>query len=106
MVLRITPCSMQPESDRHTPTSPPASTRGKRRFHTIRRAMLPSSINSALATSEAENLTLPMPVHISTDKKDIMPNRVITIQREAFLRTASFPGAAGISERTVLLMPF
>ena len=62
------PADIQPDSDRQIPTSPPTSTRGKRRFQIRRRAVLSSSTKSALATSETENFTLPMPVQIKSRK--------------------------------------
>lgn len=77
IVLRITPCRIQPDSDRQIPTSPPTSTRGKRRFQIRRRAVLSSSTKSALATSETENFTLPMPVQIKIESTDSSPNRAM-----------------------------
>lgn len=85
IVLRITPCRIQPDSDRQIPTSPPTSTRGKRRFQIRRRAVLSSSTKSALATSETENFTLPMPVQIKIESTDSSPNRAMMPSRTVFL---------------------
>ena len=107
MVLRITPCRMQPESERQVPTSPPTSTRGKRRFHTSNRAMLPSSTNSAFITSGIGIFTLPMPVHISTERTESAPNTAMIISRETRRLTEawfSFPATGVFSGATLVAL--
>ena len=54
MVLRITPCRIQPDSDRHTPTSPPHRMRGKRRCQISRRAVLSSATKRPRTISRRE----------------------------------------------------
>ena len=54
MVLRITPCKIQPESDRHTPTSPPHRMRGKRRCQISRRDVLSSATKRPRTISRRE----------------------------------------------------
>lgn len=82
MVLRITPCKIQPDSDRHTPTRPPQRTRGKRIFQISRRAVEPSSINNARKISGSVNCTVPMPTQMNTDSMLITPNRTINGTRK------------------------
>lgn len=52
--------------------------------------MLSSSTNNAFITSGTEILTLPIPVHISTESTDMIPNTAIRITRDA-LRAADAP---------------
>ena len=81
IVLRITPCRMQPDSDRHTPTSPPQRMRGKRKCQISRRAVEPSSTNSAWKTSGRSKCTVPMPTQISADSTLSTPKRAISGMR-------------------------
>ena len=78
IVFRITPCKIQPDSDRHTPTSPPQSTRGKRRCQISSRAVESSSTNSARKISGSVKCTVPMPTQISADSALAAPKRAIS----------------------------
>ena len=71
--------------------------------------MLPSSTNSARATSGIEIFTLPIPVQTNTERTDSAPNTAMTISRDTRRRT--IPSGAGLSRAAfelteICFMPF